>query len=309
MVFFPHSKINLGLRILRKREDGFHELETVFYPLPVRDVLESVRAEELLFSQAGLPVPGDPSQNLCLKAFHLLKKDFPELPFVHIHLYKHIPIGAGLGGGSSDGAGMLRLLNDQFHLGLTPEQLTNYAAQLGSDCPFFIGDGPCLGKGRGERLEPLALDLSSYSFLIIHPGIHISTARAFSLCTPRMGGGSPAGAGKPVAGSGKPVAGSGKSVDGTGKPVAEIVAQPVASWAGELVNDFEGPVFGEYPSLRLIKEELYRRGAVYAALTGSGSGLFGIFEKGKAEAAGYGDGGKAPGVDGWDPAYAVIVVK
>ncbi len=132
MVFFPHCKINLGLRILRKREDGFHELETVFYPLPVRDVLESVRAEELGFSQTGLPVPGDPSQNLCLKAFHLLKKDFPELPFVHIHLYKHIPIGAGLGGGSSDGAGMLRLLNDQFHLGLTPEQLMNYAAQLGS---------------------------------------------------------------------------------------------------------------------------------------------------------------------------------
>lgn len=276
MVFFPHSKINLGLRILRKREDGFHELETVFYPLPVRDVLESVRAEEPGFSQAGLPVPGDPSQNLCLKAFHLLKKDFPELPFVHIHLYKHIPIGAGLGGGSSDGAGMLRLLNDQFHLGLAREQLMLYAAQLGSDCPFFIGDGPCLGKGRGEQLEPLALDLSSYSFLIIHPGIHISTARAFSLCKPRMSGASP---------------------DGAGKPVAEIVAQPVASWARELVNDFEGPVFGEYPALRLIKEELYRRGAVYAALTGSGSSLFGIFEKGKAETA------------GWDPAYAVIAVK
>jgi 4-diphosphocytidyl-2-C-methyl-D-erythritol kinase len=284
MVFFPHCKINLGLNILRKREDGFHELETVFYPLPVRDVLEAVRVqtEEVGFSQAGLSIPGDPAHNLCLKAYHLLKKDFPALPFVHIHLYKHIPIGAGLGGGSSDGAGMLRLLNSQFHLGLTTEQLMGYAAQLGSDCPFFIGDGPCLGKGRGERLEPLTLDLSAWSFLIVHPGIHISTARAFALCTPR---------------------GKGGSAHGAGKPLADIVAQPVASWAGQLVNDFEEPVFREYPSLRLIKEELYRRGAVYAALTGSGSSLFGIFEKGKAEAAGRAQD------DGWDPTYAVIAVK
>jgi 4-diphosphocytidyl-2-C-methyl-D-erythritol kinase len=269
MVLFPNCKINLGLKILRKREDGFHDLETVFYPLPVRDVLEAVRAEEPSFDSAGLPIPGDPSHNLCLRAFHLLKKDFPTLPAVHIHLYKHIPIGAGLGGGSSDGAFTLQLLNTQFQLGLTAEQLHGYAVQLGSDCPFFLLNTPCLGKGRGERLTPLALDLGSWSFLIVHPGLHISTARAFSLCEP----------------------------DAVGRPLAELVAQPVSSWAGGLVNDFEGPVFREYPSLRLIKEQLYRRGAIYAALTGSGSSLFGIFEKGRVDAA------------GWDPSYAVIAVK
>lgn len=259
MVVFPNCKVNLGLKILRKREDGFHDLETVFYPLPVCDVLETIRSAVLSFHPTGRSIPGDPSQNLCVKAFHLLKKDFPDLPFVQIHLYKHLPIGGGLGGGSSDCAHLLQLLNSQFHLGLSPAQLLTYATQLGSDCPFFLLNQPCLGKGRGEQLQPLNLDLSTYSFLIVHPGLHISTAHAFSKSTPDAGG----------------------------RPLREIISLPIARWAGELVNDFERQVFHDYPSLRVIKEALYNRGAIYAALTGSGSSLFGIFEKDKADATGW----------------------
>ena len=262
MVVFPNCKINLGLKILRQREDGFHDLETVFYPLPVRDVLEAVRSTELQFHATGRPIPGEPSSNLCVSAFHLLKTDFPELPFVEIHLHKHIPIGGGLGGGSSDGAHMLQLLNDQFHLGLTSDRLMGYAARLGSDCPFFLLNKPCLGKGRGERLEPLTLDLSSYSFLIVNPGIHISTARAFSLCTPDAGGPS----------------------------LEALISHPITEWASKLKNDFEGPVFREHPSLEQIKAQLYERGAIYASLTGSGSSLFGVFEKGNADATGWAAG-------------------
>jgi 4-diphosphocytidyl-2-C-methyl-D-erythritol kinase len=253
MVLFPHGKINLGLRILRRRGDGFHDLDTVFYPLPVRDVLEIIRAERLLFTPTGLPIPGDPATNLCIKAFQLLKKDFGDLSPVHIHLHKHIPIGAGLGGGSSDGASMLKLLNQSFRLQLGTESLLEYAAQLGSDCPFFILDQPCVAGGRGEQLRPISLDLSGYSLMIVHPDIHVSTAWAFSQTVPDAGR----------------------------RPVKEVVGLPIDAWAGELVNDFEGPLFGHYPALQVIKEQLYRGGALYASLTGSGSGLFGIFEKGR----------------------------
>ena len=252
MVLFPNCKINLGLKILRRREDGYHALETVFYPLPVKDVLEIIPSESPGFSASGLPIPGDPELNLCIKAIHLLKKDFPHLPSVHIYLHKHIPMGAGLGGGSSDGAAMLQLLNKCFQLEISQERLLTYAAQLGSDCPFFILNKPCLGEGRGERLDPLRLDLSSYSFVLVNPGIHIGTAWAFSRITPDAGG----------------------------KPVKDIISQPLESWKTELINDFEAPVFGEYPLLRSIKEDLYAKGALYAALTGSGSSIFSIFKKG-----------------------------
>jgi 4-diphosphocytidyl-2-C-methyl-D-erythritol kinase len=259
MVSFPNCKINLGLKILRRREDGFHDLETVFYPLPLRDVLESVRSPDLQFTATGRPIPGDPGANLTIRAWQLLRQDFPGLPFVHIYLHKQIPIGGGLGGGSADGAFMLDLLNREFHLGLDTDRLARYAVQLGSDCPFFLLNQPCLGQGRGERLEPLALDLSAWSFLLVHPGIHISTAGAFSRCRP----------------------------DDSGPSLRSLISQPVTHWRDTLVNDFEASVFGEYPVLRQIKQSLYDRGAVYAAMTGSGSCLFGIFEKGKAEAAGW----------------------
>lgn len=251
MVFFPNCKINLGLRILRRREDGYHDLATVFYPLPLKDALEITPSDELLFTASGIPIPGEPAGNLCLKAWHLLKKDFPDLPPVHIHLLKHIPIGAGLGGGSADGAEMLQLLNKRYQLDLDTGKLLDYAARLGSDCPFFILNRPCLGGGRGERLEPIELDLSDFSFVIVAPGVHISTAEAFSLCTP----------------------------DENGVPLKEIIAQPIGTWARELRNDFEGPVFRQFPSLRSIKEQLYAGGAIYASMTGSGSSFFGIFQK------------------------------
>ncbi|MBS1665239.1 MAG: 4-(cytidine 5'-diphospho)-2-C-methyl-D-erythritol kinase [Bacteroidetes bacterium] len=249
MILFPNCKINLGLRILRKREDGYHDLETLFFPLGIKDVLEINRSTELTFTAYGAPIPGDESTNLCLKAYHLLKKDFPTLPPIHIHLYKHIPIGAGLGGGSSDGAFTLVSLNQQFHLQLTTPQLLDYAVQLGSDCPFFILNTPHLGSGRGEQLEPIDLDLKGSKIVLINPKIHISTARAFSLCKPTP----------------------------TGPSIKDIIRQPIQSWRDTLINDFEEPVFRMHPELRTIKETLYAQGALYAALTGSGSSLFGIF--------------------------------
>jgi 4-diphosphocytidyl-2-C-methyl-D-erythritol kinase len=249
MVFFPNCKINLGLKILRQRKDGFHELETIFYPLPLRDVLEAVRSPDLQFTTTGRPIPGDPEGNLTMRAFGLLKKDFPQLPNVHIYLHKQIPIGGGLGGGSADGAFMLQLLNREFQLGLDDARLSAYAGRLGSDCPFFLINQPCLGQGRGERLEPLSLDLSRYTFLLVHPDIHISTAEAFSRCRPDDGGPS----------------------------LRTVIDRPLTCWRDELVNDFEVPVFGQYPVLGQIKEQLYASGAIYASLTGSGSSLFGIF--------------------------------
>ena len=252
MLFFPNCKINLGLRILRRRPDGYHDLETIFYPLPLRDSLECIReASEPQFTSYGLPIPGDPADNLCLQAWWLLKKDFPDLPPVHIHLLKNIPIGAGLGGGSANGACTLKALNIQFHLGLSREQLLHYAAQLGSDCPFFILNTPCLGGGRGEKLTPVDLDLSAYSIALVDPGIHISTAKAFSLCTPAE----------------------------NPNPLTGIISQPVPQWRDRLVNDFEQPVFQLHPELAAIKPALYARGALYASLTGSGSSFFGIFPK------------------------------
>jgi 4-diphosphocytidyl-2-C-methyl-D-erythritol kinase len=216
MLFFPNCKINLGLNILRKRPDGYHDLETVFYPLPLKDALELIPTgdTEPAFHSYGLPIPGDPAGNLCLKAWRLTNKNFPDLPAIHIHLYKNIPIGAGLGGGSADGAGTLMGLNQLFHLNLSNEQLLGYAAQLGSDCPFFVLNTPCLGQGRGERLQPLPLDLSGYSFALVDPGIHISTAQAFALCTPRE----------------------------TNSSLRDIVSRPIETWTGSLINDFEAPL-------------------------------------------------------------------
>lgn len=253
MVFFPNCKINLGLRILRKRDDGYHDLETLFYPLPIRDVLEINRDTQLNFTSYGISIPGEAANNLCLKAWQLLKTDFPDLPFVHIHLYKNIPIGAGLGGGSSDGAFTLQGLNRQFNLGLASDQLIQYAAKLGSDCPFFILNTPSIGGGRGEKLEPNPIDLSGYKFVLVDPGVHISTAQAFSRCTPNA----------------------------TGPSIKDILGNRVETWPGQLINDFEEPVFQLHPQLRAIKELLYAHGAAYAALTGSGSSLFGIFPKDK----------------------------
>lgn len=251
MVSFPNCKINLGLRILRKRNDGYHDLETVFYPLPHFDIIELIHgSDDLVFSGSGLRVAGEPANNLCFKAIQLLKKDFPELPAMRMHLHKNIPMGAGLGGGSADGAFTLQLINQKFRLGLSREQLLGYALQLGSDCPFFIINKPCIAYGRGEQLEEISIDLSDYGVLLVHPGIHVNTAEAFSGINPA----------EPA------------------KPVRTIIQQPVNTWKNELINDFETTVFSKYPAIKSIKESLYSKGAIYAALSGSGSTVYGIFE-------------------------------
>lgn len=253
MVFFPNCKINLGLNIIGKRADGYHAIETLFYPIAVTDVLEAVRGAEegIRFRSTGLAIAGNTSDNLCVKAYHLLQKDFPDLLPVQMHLHKAIPTGAGLGGGSANGAFALKLLNKMGNLALSTEQLMGYALQLGSDCPFFILNQPCFATGRGEIMEPVTLDLSAYRFVIVHPGIHISTAAAFARIHPAQ----PA------------------------KSVREIVQQPVATWKNELVNDFEEAVFASQPVIASLKQELYQQGALYASMTGSGSAVYGIFHK------------------------------
>ncbi|MES2329127.1 MAG: 4-(cytidine 5'-diphospho)-2-C-methyl-D-erythritol kinase [Bacteroidota bacterium] len=258
MIFFPNCKINLGLNIIRKREDGYHDIETVFYPVGLKDALEGIKSgvssleAGIDFNTSGLLVAGEMHDNLCVKAYQLLQKDFPSLPSVHIHLHKAIPMGAGLGGGSADGAFTLLLLDRLGNLNLSQEQLLQYALQLGSDCPFFILNKPCIATGRGELMQEIQLDLSGFQFVIINPGIHISTASAFSQITPA----------KPD------------------RSIADIIQLPVQQWKELLVNDFEGSVSHAHPMIGTIKQELYNKGAVYASMTGSGSTVFGLFEKG-----------------------------
>jgi 4-diphosphocytidyl-2-C-methyl-D-erythritol kinase len=281
VVVFPNCKINLGLHVVRKREDGYHDLETIFYPLPLRDALEVVRRETanvkreipdngtVSLQMSGLTVQGKPEDNLCIKAYNLLKKDHTQLAGIELYLHKAIPMGAGLGGGSADGAFTLQALNDKFQLNLSSEQLLDYALQLGSDCPFFIINKPCYATGRGELLQSIQLDLSAYSFLVVHPGVHINTGWAFSQLTPAP---SP-------------------------QPLPEIIQQPVASWRNSLTNDFEAPVCKHHPYLQAIKDALYEAGALYASMTGSGSCFYGIFPKNQLPAL------------QWPSQYAVFELK
>lgn len=257
MLVFPNCKINLGLRIINKRADGYHDIETIFYPIPLKDAFEIIQSgntNPVQFSSSGLGISGDPADNLCTRAYQLLKKDFPKLPSVKIHLHKTIPMGAGLGGGSADAAFTLQLLNNQFQLNLSTSQLSGYAVQLGSDCPFFILNQPCVGNGRGEILEKISLDLSGYQLLLINPGIHVNTGEAFS----------------------------GLKIQGVNShPVSlpEIVNQPIQCWPDSLKNDFEKAVFEKFPGIKEIKDTLYKTGASYAAMSGSGSTVYGLFKK------------------------------
>ena len=253
MIIFSNCKINLGLRILRKRADGYHDLETAFYPVPLNDAIEAIRTEqpETTFSQSGLAIDGEPGQNLCMKAYALLQRAY-ELPPVQIHLHKAIPMGAGLGGGSANAAFTLRLLNRKFNLNLTNDQLLDFALQLGSDCPFFIINKPCIATGRGEFLETIDLAyLQAYKLVIVHPGIHISTAWAFSQVKP----------------------------NDNGHAIKEVITQPVKNWKEVLVNDFEPVVFNAHPEIARIRQTLYDKGAVYASMSGSGSAVFGLFDQ------------------------------
>lgn len=249
MVTFPNCKINLGLNILQKRKDGFHGIETVFFPLPFTEILEIVTSEnKTQFKNTGIPV-GKNENNLCLRAYRLLKKDYSQLPEINLHLHKVIPIGAGLGGGSADASFTLLLLNRKYELKIPESKLFDYALQLGSDCPFFLLNKPCLATARGEKMEEIVLSLSAYKILIINPGIHINTKDIFQQIIPAI----------PV------------------KRIREIIQQPIDTWEKELVNNFEEIVFSKHEEIKKIKENLYSHNAIYASMTGTGSTVFGIF--------------------------------
>lgn len=250
MINFPNAKINLGLRITEKRADGYHNIESCFYPIALEDVLEVIPSAKDEFIAYGADIPGDAKSNLILKAYELLKADFSISP-IQISLYKHIPMGAGMGGGSADGAFMLVLLNKLFKLKLSQQALQDYALQLGSDCPFFIANNPAYVTGRGEAINAIKVDLKGYHLGFIFPGIHIGTKEAYSTITPEK---------------------SKQSV----KSIIEN--RPIAEWKDHLINDFEKSVFSLHPSLKDKKEALYQLGAIYAAMSGSGSTLYGIFK-------------------------------
>jgi 4-diphosphocytidyl-2-C-methyl-D-erythritol kinase len=249
MVSFPPCKINLGLDVISKRPDGFHEISTCFYPVQWTDILEIIPAPALSFSTSGISIPGDPDDNLCLRAFHLLQKDFDISP-VKIHLHKVIPMGAGLGGGSSDAAWTLRLLNEIFALDLSTGKLMAYASVLGSDCSFFVQDSVMIGSGKGEKLEKISIQLADKYLVVVTPDVHVSTAGAYAGVIPVL----------------------------PEKSVREIIeTRPLEDWKEILKNDFESSVFQKYPIIKSVKEQLYDAGAVYAAMSGSGSSVFGIF--------------------------------
>tara|TARA_B110000467_G_scaffold125244_1_gene117617 strand:+ start:306 stop:1118 length:813 start_codon:yes stop_codon:yes gene_type:complete len=252
MILFPPSKLNLGLQIIAKRNDGYHNLQTVFYQFPLNDILEILKDDSLspgtcMFNSSGLLIPS--GQNLCEKAYYLLTKYF-NLPGVQIHLHKIIPLGAGLGGGSSDAAYTLRLLNTLFDLKISETKLMDYAIELGSDCPFFIRDYPQYAEGRGEVLEPIEIDLKGKHLLIINPNIHISTKEAFATIKPT------------------------ESIS-----CKKIVLQDISTWKENLSNDFEASIFPTYQVLKTLKNKLYDVGALYACMSGSGSTMYAIFNE------------------------------
>ena len=258
MITFPIAKINLGLNVVERRPDGYHNLETVFYPVPIRDALEVTTMDPQFPSPydcdlkvTNISIEGDEQRNLVVRAYQLLKQDFPQLPRIHAHLHKAIPTQAGMGGGSSDCAYMIRLLNEQFQLGLSTQQMQQYAACLGADCAFFILSQPAYAEGIGERLEPIALNLSQYWIAVVRPDIPVPTKEAFSLVHPHH----------------------------PEKNCRNVVMQPIETWRQDLVNDFEQSVFTLHPEIGAIKQQLYSLGAVYAAMSGSGSAVFGLFRE------------------------------
>ena len=246
MLIFPNAKINIGLNITSKRADGYHNLESIFYPIAWRDILEIIPSKQLSFDSKGLSIPGQ--ANLCLKAYELMKSHYGINP-VSMYLHKNIPIGAGLGGGSSDAAFTLMALNTIFELGLEKDELKKMAAQLGADCPFFIDNRPSLTSGIGELLNPIDLDMSNYHLLVVKPDVFVSTAEAFSAIVPQT----------------------------PSLSIEEEIKMPVEKWT--LKNDFEDSIFLQYPELLEIKKSLIQSGALYASMSGSGSSIYGIFSE------------------------------
>ena len=265
MILCPNAKINLGLEVVRRRPDGFHDIESVFLPVPeLCDVLDVVHADKAELTVYGTPCDVPPEKNLCFKAFRLMQREFG-IGDVHIFLYKKIPMGAGLGGGSSDAAFTLVALNEIFQLGLGRERLASLAATLGRDCPFFIYNRPMLATGRGEILTPVELDMTPYRVEVVTPGIHISTPEAYAGVD----------AIKDLSTSLEMTKGP---IEKT-KSITARLSHPISTWRENVVNDFEAFAFAKYPILADIKQQLYTRGAIYASMTGSGSAIYGIFKK------------------------------
>jgi 4-diphosphocytidyl-2-C-methyl-D-erythritol kinase len=254
MLCFPNAKINIGLHVIGRRSDGYHNIETVFWPIGLSDILEfvplpGVPSGSAALTLTGIPVEGLVEDNLCMKAYHLLSKDF-ELPAVDIHLHKIIPSQAGLGGGSSDAAFMLKCLNVQFELYLDEDRLCDYASQLGSDCAFFIRNKPLFGYERGNRFREIPVFREPMEFVVVNPGLLIKTSGAYSAIHP-------------------------------GKPDQELEALirlPIGQWRNLISNDFEKYAIGLYPVIGEIRDKLYQLGAAYAAMSGSGSSVYGIFK-------------------------------
>jgi 4-diphosphocytidyl-2-C-methyl-D-erythritol kinase len=253
MIAFPNCKINIGLNIVAKRSDGFHDIETIFYPLSLCDALEVLPTTkqdgEDEFILEGMPLDGDPQQNLCMKALRLMRSVAHVDP-VKMVLLKNTPSGAGLGGGSADAAFTLKMLNAYCNAGLSDDQLKGMAAQLGSDCSFFISGSPAYARGKGDQLTEVTLNLQGYTLLLVKPPVFVSTAGAYSGVTP-----------KPSETS-----------------LNTLIHQPISEWRNTIRNDFEKNIFPHYPIISMIKEKLYDMGALYASMSGSGSSVFGIFD-------------------------------
>ncbi|MBD2766519.1 4-(cytidine 5'-diphospho)-2-C-methyl-D-erythritol kinase [Hymenobacter sp. BT664] len=259
MLVFPNAKLNLGLYVTERRPDGFHWLESVFLPLPWTDALEIVPApagQATSITLSGRPIPGDPATNLCLKAYELLRADYPSLPDAQLYLHKMVPIGAGLGGGSADAAFALKAVNDLFSLGLSLEKLESYARRLGSDCAFFIRNQPVLAVERGDVFEEIELLVAGIPCVVVYPNLHISTAEAYGRIVP----------GPPT------------------HPLREALAQPLETWRDTVSNDFEQALTPAFPVLADIKRQLYTAGAAYASLSGSGSAVYGLWPPGSEPA-------------------------
>lgn len=250
MISFANAKINIGLFVSRRREDGYHDIETIFYPVKMYDVVEMHAADSYSFETYGIHIP-ERGDNLCTKAYHLLKSDFSQIEPVAIKLLKNIPVGAGLGGGSSDAAFVLKALSEWNKLNLKAEELQKYAAKLGADCAFFVENKPVFATGIGDEFSEISIDLSTYWIVIVKPDIHISTAEAYSQVIPAA-----------------------PEVD-----LCRAIKLPIQEWKYYIKNDFEFGIFDKYPVIQEIKHKLYEKGALYASMSGSGSAVYGIFEE------------------------------
>ncbi len=269
MIVYPNAKINIGLKVVDKRPDGFHNIETLFCPVGLCDMLEVIEAADgqFSFSSSGLAIPGNPDDNLCIRAFNLISRDI-KIPPVKIHLRKTIPMGAGIGGGSSDGSFMIKLLNELFSLGFSEEKMAEYATMLGSDCTFFIRNKAAFGEGKGDQLTPVNIDLAAYKIVIVFPRVHVNTREAFEWLDSQQ-----------------------KEMDKAGdiNSLKQHAGLPPDLWKDKVINDFEIPVFLKHSEIGRIKEILYSKGAVYASMTGSGAAVYGLFKDTPSDLSGFGN--------------------